>query len=171
MNIFKEIMSYVVIIIVVILIRTFIVTPVKVDGSSMFPTLHNKDILLLKKFDKSIDRFDMVVINYKKSKLVKRVIGLPGETIKINITHVGNNTVSRILINGEVLDEDYGYESMIDSGIASSEIILGNDEYFVLGDNRNNSSDSRFIGVIKKKNIKGVTNFRLFPFKTFGGVN
>jgi len=168
MSIFKEITSYVVIILVVVLIRVFIVTPVKVDGSSMFPTLKDNDILVLKKFDKSIDRFDVVVINYKKDKLVKRVIGLPGDTIQIKITHVGSNVVSRILINGEELDEEYGYEPIRDGGIASSEIKLGDDEYFVMGDNRNNSSDSRILGVFKKKDIKGVSNFRLFPFSGFG---
>lgn len=167
----KEVLSYVAIILVVILIRTFIVTPVKVDGLSMYPTLNNKEILLLKKFDKSIDRFDIVVIKYNNSKLVKRVIGLPGETIKITSTKVGSNTVSKIYINGEVLDEEYGAADMVDGGIASNEITLGSDEYFVLGDNRNNSSDSRIIGTIKRKNITGVTSFRLFPFSKFGKIN
>lgn len=168
---YKEIMSYVIIIVVVILIRSFIATPVRVDGSSMNPTLHNNDILLLKKFDKSIDRFDIVVIKYEKSKLVKRVIGLPGERVKISITKVGNNYVSKILINGEVLSENYGNAQMIESGIASSEIVLGDDEYFVLGDNRNNSADSRIIGVINKKSITGVTDFRFFPFNKIGKFN
>lgn len=168
---FKEIISYVVIILVVILIRTFIVTPVKVDGSSMFPTLHDKEILLLKKFDKSFDRFDIVVIKHGNSKLVKRVIGLPGEKIKISVTKVGDNYVSKIYINGEVLSEDYGYADMIDAGVAASEIVLGDDEYFVLGDNRNNSADSRIMGAFKKKDIIGVTDFRLFPFNKFGKFN
>ena len=168
---FKEIFSYVFIILFIIIVRIFVVTPVRVDGSSMFPTLHDNDILLLKKFDKSIDRFDVVVIKYDKSKLVKRVIGLPGERIKISITKVGNNYVSKILINGEVLSEEYGKSYMMDAGIASNEIILGNDEYFVLGDNRNNSTDSRIIGVIKKKNILGVTDLRIFPFNRIGKFN
>lgn len=168
MKIFKEIMSYVVIILVVVLIRVFIVTPVKVDGTSMYPTLNNNDILIEKKYDKSISRFDVVVINYKKDKLVKRVIGLPGETIRISVTHVGSNVVSKIIVNGEVLDESFGYEPIKDAGISANEIKLGDDEYFVLGDNRNASSDSRFLGAFKKKDIKGVTNFRLFPFKNFG---
>ena len=167
----KEVLSYVAIILVVILIRTFIVTPVKVDGLSMYPTLNDKEILLLKKFDKSIDRFDIVVIKYNNSKLVKRVIGLPGETIKITSTKVGSNTVSKIYINGEVLGEEYGAADMVDGGIASNEITLGSDEYFVLGDNRNNSSGSRIIGTIKRKNITGVTSFRLFPFSKFGKIN
>ena len=168
MKVFKEVMSYVVIILVVIVIRVFIVTPVRVDGTSMYPTLNNNDILIEKKFDKSIDRFDVVVIDYNKDKLVKRVIGLPGETIRISITHVGSNVVSKIIVDGEVLDEEYGRESMEKAGIAANEIKLGDDEYFVLGDNRNDSSDSRFLGVFKKKDINGVTNFRLFPIKKFG---
>ena len=153
---------------IIVIIRVFIVTPVRVDGTSMYPTLNNNDILIEKKFDKSINRFDVVVIDYKKDKLVKRVIGLPGETIKISITHVGSNFVSKIIINGEVLVEDYGREPMENAGIAANEIKLGDDEYFVLGDNRNDSSDSRFLGVFNKKDINGVTNFRLFPIKKFG---
>lgn len=168
MELFREIISYVVIILVVILIRIFIVTPVKVDGTSMYPTLNNKDILIEKKYDKSFNRYDVVVINHKKDKLVKRIIGLPGETVRISITHVGNNVVSKILINGEVLEENYGYEPIKDAGIAANEITLGDNEYFVLGDNRNNSSDSRVLGVFKKKDIKGTTSIRLFPLKNFG---
>lgn len=168
MKFFKELLSYVIIILVVVLIRTFFVTPVRVAGSSMNPTLKNGDILFLKKYDKDIERFDVVVLDYNKSRLVKRVIGLPGEKIRISTTRVGNNYVSRIYINGEVLDESYGLESIRDAGIASNEITLSDDSYFVLGDNRNDSSDSRFIGVFNKKSIKGVTSFRLFPFSSFG---
>lgn len=170
MRVFKEVLSYIIIILLVVLIRVFIVTPVKVDGPSMFPTLKDNDILIEKKFDRNFDRFDIVIIDYNKEKLVKRIIGLPGDTVRISVTHVGNNVVSRIFINGEVLEENYGYEYIRDAGIAANELVLGNNEYFVLGDNRNNSSDSRFLGVFKKENIKGVTSFRLFPLKDFGKI-
>ena len=167
----KEIISYVAIILVVILVRCFIVTPVKVDGSSMRPTLSDGEILLLKKYDKSIDRFDIAVIKYGKSKLVKRVIGLPGERVRISVTKVGGNYVSRIIINGETLDEEYGIADMIDAGIASNEIVLEDDQYFVLGDNRNDSSDSRIIGPVSRKDIVGITNLRFFPFSKFGKMD
>ena len=81
MKFIKELVPYIVIIVVVVLIRTFIVTPVQVDGESMYPTLLDNQILILKKYDHSYDRFDIVVFKYNNSKLVKRVIGLPGETV------------------------------------------------------------------------------------------
>lgn len=167
----KDILSYIIIIVTVVLIRTFIVTIVKVDGTSMYPTLNDNDLLILKKYDKKIERFDIVVIKYQKSKLVKRVIGLPGETIKITTTRVGSNTVSNIYINGEKLEENYGYEPISNAGLASEEITLGSDEYFVIGDNRNNSSDSRVIGPIKSKNIVGVTKLRIFPINKIGKID
>ena len=113
-------------------------------------------------------RFDIVVFPYQGQDVyyIKRVIGLPGE--KVQITPDGN-----ILINDEVLMESYGREVIADSGTASEPRVLGEDEYFVLGDNRNDSRDSRWadVGDINKKDIIGKAVLRLSPFKKFGKVN
>lgn len=161
MKIFKEVLSYLIIILVVVLIRAFLVTPVRVDGMSMWPTLNDKEILLLKKYDKDIERFDIVVIKYGNSKLVKRVIGLPGESVKIS-----NNN---LYINHSMIDD-------IDLDVKTDDFSLGelgydvipNDYYFVMGDNREISADSRIIGLIKKEDILGTTSFRIFPFNKIG---
>lgn len=160
MKLIKDLIPYIVIIIVVILIRTFIVTPVKVNGTSMYPTLKGNEVMLLNKLGR-IDRFDIVVlkIDEENDNLIKRIIGLPGETIEIKDNH--------IYINDELLEDTYGY------GVTYNidKVILEEDEYFILGDNRQVSLDSRVFGKIKRKEIKGTTNFVLFPFKSFGKIN
>ena len=157
MKILKEIYPYIIILLVVILIRTFIATPIKVDGISMYPTLKGNEFLILNKLGKP-DRYKIVVVDEKEDDLIKRVIGLPNETVEIKN---GN-----IYINGKKIKDEYG------SGTTSSydKIKLKKDEYFVLGDNRENSRDSRSIGPVKAKQIKGTTNFILFPFNKIGKV-
>lgn len=156
---FKELLPYLLIILAVVLIRIFIITPVSVDGPSMNETLHNGEVLFLKKFDKSFDRYDVVVFVKKGKKdeeLIKRILALPGEKIKC---------VSGIIyVNNEKIDDSHAYGKTKDF----NEVILGDDEYFVVGDNREVSYDSRYFGPIKKENIKGITDFRLFPFSKFG---
>lgn len=154
----KDIAIYVVIILVVVAVRTFLVTPIRVNGSSMSPTLENGNFMLLKKYDKKIERFDIVVIKYGKENLIKRVIGLPKEDVKYE-----DNT---LYINGEKLENEYG------SGYTNDfKDYCAEDEYYVLGDNREDSTDSRVIGCVKKKDIVGKTDFVLFPFKSFGAVD
>jgi len=154
-KIIKEIITYASIIIIVVLIRTFIITPIRVSGPSMNDTLKNGQIILLKKIDKNIKRFDVVIFKYRNEKLIKRAIALPGETIqyKDNVLY----------INGEKQD-DYITIGTNDFG----PITLEKDEYFLMGDNRGISLDSRKIGPVKKDKILGTSNFSIFPFNKFG---
>lgn len=159
MKIIKEIIPYIVIVLVVVLIRTFIITPVRVDGESMKNTLKNGDILLLYKLG-SINRLDIIVLDEEKDneKIIKRVIGLPGETVAIK--------KGKIYINDKVIDDEYAYGETSDY----DKVTLEDDEYFILGDNRLISKDSRYFGPIKKSEIKGKIVFRLFPFTKIGTV-
>lgn len=159
MKVIKEVIPYIVIVVVVVLIRTFIITPVRVDGDSMKNTLKNGDILLLYKLS-SIDRFDIIVLDEEKDneKIIKRVIGLPGETVAIK--------KGKIYINDKLIDDEYAYGETSDY----NKVTLRDDEYFILGDNRLISKDSRYFGPIKDNEIKGKIVFRLFPFTKIGSV-
>ena len=141
------------------LIRSFIATPVRVDGDSMNKTFKNGDILILYKLSK-IKRFDVIVLHEEKDneKIIKRVIGMPGDTVAIK--------VGEIYINDEKIDDEYAYGMTTDY----ERITLKSDEYFILGDNRLISKDSRYFGPIKEKEIKGKVVFRIFPFSKFGKI-
>ena len=154
----KEYLPYVLILLVIILLRIYVVTPVTVDGNSMSDTLYTNDLMLLFKVG-NIERYDIVVANHDNKKLIKRVIGMPNDKIKC---------VSGILyINNEEDTSDYGYGENIDF----PEYILKDDEYFLIGDNRSDSFDSRYFGPVKKEDIVGKANFIIFPFNRFGSVD
>lgn len=141
----------------------------RVQGDSMRPTLHDGDNLIVDKLSyrfQDPQRFDIIVFPYehkKKTYYIKRIIGMPGERVRIDQD-------GSIYINGEVLEEDYGAEVMRNPGRAVTEITLGEDEYFVLGDNRNNSSDSRdpSVGNIHRDRIIGKAWIRIWPFSDIG---
>ena len=158
MKIIKELIPYLVIILVVVTIRTFIVTPIIVEGESMHPTLEGGELMLLKKYDTSYERYDIVVVNksVEGDNLIKRVIGLPGETIRYKN---GN-----LYINGKIIKDNYAHGETGNF----QEIVLGKDEYFLMGDNREVSLDSRALGVIKNSEIEGTVGIVLFPFTKFG---
>ncbi|QHQ62029.1 signal peptidase I [Anaerocolumna sedimenticola] len=165
----EMIIYFVVVIVSVLLIHQFVGQQIEVSGSSMESTLHNEDHLILEKVSYEINkpkRFDIVVFRpYEEDKdtyYIKRVIGLPGETIQI----IGSD----IYINDQLLNEDYGNNPIADGGIAKEPIVLGKDEYFLLGDNRNNSKDSRdsSIGAVERKAIIGRAWVRIWPFEKFG---
>lgn len=163
MKFIREIVPYIAIIILVVLIRSFIVTPIKVDGTSMAPTLSDGEVMLLNKINHNYKRFDIVIVKYNDTRLIKRIIGLPGEHIKFidNKLYVDNKVIEDITLDVKTADFDI-------SELNYS--VIPEDCYFVMGDNRNNSTDSRIIGPIEKGNIIGKTNFILFPFNKFGRV-
>lgn len=158
MNKIRELVPYIVITMIVILIRMFIISPVRVDGTSMYPTLSNNEFLLLSKYDQSYDRFDIVVLKYRNERLVKRIIGLPGETVEYK-----NNT---LYINGKEMEEPFINTNTDDFNLNE----LGYDKipenyYFVVGDNRGSSLDSRMIGLISKKDLQGTIKLSITGFK------
>lgn len=163
MKIIKEIVPYIIIILFVFLIRTFLVTPVRVNGSSMLPTLKHNDILLLKKYDKKFERFDIIVLKSDNEKLIKRVIGFPGEMVEYK-NHV-------LYINNTEVEDEYASLTEDFNIVILGYDVIPNDMYFVLGDNRESSSDSRYFGFVELEDILGAANFRLFPLNKIGKTN
>lgn len=168
----KEILSWVFyigfVLVLTWVIITFVGQRTRVDGRSMENTLHNGDNLIVEKLSYRFSdpkRFDIIVFppTGKKEYYIKRIIGLPGETVQID--EDGN-----IYINGELLEENYGKETIQNPGRAAQPITLGDDEYFVMGDNRNNSKDSRSeeVGNVKRSQIIGRAWLRIWPLNQFG---
>lgn len=158
-RILKEYIPYFIIIILVIVIKLYVITPIRVNGPSMNDTLHDKDIMILDEISyrfSSVERFDIVVVKYKDEFIIKRVIGLPGEVVSCKD--------NKIYINGKVIEEDFSHEYTADF----NEVLVTEDNYFVLGDNRINSTDSRIIGLVSRKDIKGKTSLTILPFSRFG---
>lgn len=153
------------------LINNYVVKRASVIGVSMEDTLFDGQQLLMDQISYKVgkpERFDIVVFTQKytvNTHLIKRVIGLPGERIYIDKDGV-------IYINGEVLQESYGLGKIEKAGRASHEIILLDDQYFVLGDNRNESIDSRSdeVGNVNIKDIEGKVILRIYPFDRFGVI-
>ncbi len=159
------------VLIVTLLMVKYVAQRTTVSGSSMEPMIYDGDSLIVDKITyrfRDPERFDIIVFPFEYQQdtyYIKRIIGLPGESVRID--EDGN-----IYINGEILEEHYGAEVIDDPGNAYNEIILREDQYFVLGDNRNNSSDSRnpAVGLIHRDNIVGRAWLRIFPFGSFGFI-
>ena len=155
---------------VTFLIITYVGQRTHVSGDSMKNTLNDGDHLIVDKITYRMRepvRYDIIVFpfRYKENTFyIKRIIGLPGETVQI--------AGGEIYIDGEILKESYGREVIKDPGIAESPIELGEDEYFVLGDNRNESSDSRdpSVGMIQREDIVGRAWLRIYPFDKVGFI-
>ncbi len=162
-----QLVAYILVIFVItFLILHFVGQRTTVSGSSMEDTLSDGDNLIVEKISYRFSdpkRFDIIIFPYKYSSepayYIKRIIGLPGETVYID--EEGN-----IFINDELLEENYGLATILNPGRAAVPITLGEDEYFVMGDNRNGSEDSRFDDVanIKREDIVGRAWVRIYPF-------
>ncbi len=193
MGVVREIIQWTVLIIIAIvismLIRTFIFEPVKVEGSSMLNTLQSGERLILYKTGYLLhvpQRGDIIVLKYKdgmyqflnlfnripfirnmieqsgfEEDYIKRIVGVPGDIVDI---HDGS-----VYINGEKLEEEYA-NGITEQKTISLPIEIKEDQYFVLGDNRQNSKDSRIIGLVERQRIKGKVVFRIWPFKAIGKI-
>lgn len=162
----KDILSFVVVAIVAILIKIFIFSPVRVNGTSMVPTLNNGDYMLLNEIGYRINgvkRFDIVVAYIDGEMLIKRVIGLPGEKIEY--------AYNKLYVNGENVVENFKHGDTEDFSFSklNAEVVPEN-HYFLVGDNRGNSKDSRIVGFIPASEIMGKTSFVLYPFDRIGNV-
>ncbi len=167
-DIVKTVLPYVIILAVVIILKVFIVTPVKVNGTSMYPTLSSGDILILNKTSywfSDIKRFDIVVINNETvgREMIKRVIGLPGDKIEYRN--------SKLYVNDEEVPEEFTHKETADFNLSELEVTtVPEGNYFVVGDNRTDSYDSRYFGFIAENEIEGKANFLIFPFTRLGTV-
>ena len=174
-SVMRELLGWLFYILIIIgltyLIITYVGQRTRVSGSSMETTLSDGDNLIVDKLSYRFQdpkRFDIVVFPYKYEEntyYIKRIIGLPGDTVQVKDGYT--------YINGELLESDiYGAEVMIEAGVASEPITLGEEEYFVLGDNRNHSLDSRdpSVGILKREDLIGRAWVRIYPFDTMGVI-
>lgn len=173
-SIIRELLGWIVYILIIVgltyLIVTFVGQRTRVSGSSMETTLSDGDNLIVDKISfrfRDPKRYEIIVFPYQfedNTFYIKRIIGLPGETVQVKD--------GKVYINGQQLDEHYGNEEMLEPGIAREPVTLGEDEYFVLGDNRNHSADSRQenVGVLHRKDLLGRAWIRIWPFSKFGVI-
>lgn len=159
-------------IVIVLLVSNFLVSVIRVDGGSMLDTLQDGDRLLVNVLDMRMngpERYEVVIVHYpeRKENFVKRVIGMPGDTLEVK--------GGVLYINGEAVEEEYlSADRTAHFHSASSNfgpIEIPEDKYFVMGDHRDYSNDSRQVGLIDRDMFVGQATYVFWPFSRFGAVN
>ncbi len=173
----KEILSWVLTlaaaVAIALLVRNFLFEPIRVDGESMTDTLQNGELMFVTKPEYilgSPSRQDVIICRYpnRTEYFVKRLVALPGDTVEIKYDQrTGINTV---YVNGKAVDEPFLTPSRNDKDNSMAPLTLKDDEYFVLGDNRDNSNDSRYVGALHRNQIVGHVRFVFFPFTSARSV-
>lgn len=162
-------------------VRTFLFAPIVVDGQSMMPTLEDRDKMLVNKIDYYLNdpkRFDIVVFHASEQRdFIKRIIGLPGEHVEVRdqVLYIDGKKVEEPFLKGDQEDglttEATLYENFKLEELPGGYEKIPEDKYLVLGDNRNNSTDSRIIGLISESQIVGKTSFIFWPFERWQSLN
>ncbi len=174
----KEMISWILTIVTAVaaalLIRTFLFEPIRVDGESMTDTLNDTELVFVTKPEYYLgtpQRQDVIICKYpdrKNQYFVKRLIALPGDTVQIKYDVLSRTNT--LYVNGEAVSEPYLTPTRNDSNNSYGPATLGEDEYFVMGDNRDNSNDSRYVGPLHRSQIVGHVRFVFFPFSSIRAV-
>ena len=173
----KEILSWFLTIgaavVIALLIRTYLFEPIRVDGESMTDTLVNGELMLVTKPEYllgSPSRQDVIICRYpgRKEYFVKRLIAIPGDTVEI--IYDADHGTNIVYVNGEAIDEPYLTPRRNDNDNSMALLTLGEDEYFVMGDNRDNSNDSRTVGTLHRNQIHGHVRYVFYPFANIRAI-
>ena len=169
---FKDFMGYIIFILVLIIIFTFIIGFHPIAGNSMVPNLEEGDVLLVSKLHPNlidVKRKQIVVIKKDHKSYIKRIIGLPSENVyvKDNKLYINDKEYTESYLDKDIENRDFTFEEICDIDECPNGVIP-KDMYLVLGDNRENSEDSRSFGLISKKEIKGLAFFGIWPLNSIG---
>lgn len=173
----KSLFELVLVAVVTYLVFTYVVMPIRVQGTSMASTLSHEDMGLVDAMgvkQNGVERFDVVIVDCKalNETIIKRVIGLPGETIEYKR--------DKLYVDGKYVKEDFLDKDFVEASkqmynsmyfTNDYKITLGANEYFVVGDNRLNSKDSRVLGTFGIEDFLGKNGFIIYPFENFGWIN